>query len=318
MSRPGKPGSFRFPLQGYLKFVSRYARHAWAGQRPVALETKTHRPDPASWLDDRVTSAWLGHATVVVNFFGTWIITDPVLADRIGIRIGGIVMGPRRLTRPALRIRDLPPVDLILISHAHMDHLDLATLSRFPRNIRVITHRGVGDLLRRFQQVDEIGWGEQLRHGDLTIEGVGARHWGARTIHDQQRGFGGFLLEQSGKSVLYAGDTAYTDLYRSYAGRGIDLAILPIGAYDPWIANHASPEEAWQMGRDMKAEFIMPIHHSTFRLSREPMEEPLQRLLKAAGPEDWRIITREIGHTWAMERGGSEDPPASKSAATPP
>ena len=265
---------------------------------PRTLDVPIHRPVPADWPDTHLTAAWLGHATVVINFFGTWLITDPVLARRIGVRIGGITMGPSRLTPPALEPEDLPRLDLILVSHAHMDHLDLATLSRFPRETRVITHRGVSDLLRRFRQVDEIEWGQTLTHSDLVIEGVGARHWGARTIRDRQRGFGGFLLEKSGKRILYAGDTAYTDLYGAYEGRGIDLAILPIGAYDPWIANHATPEEAWRMGREMGAESIMPIHHSTFRLSREPMDEPLRRLLTVAGQEKWRIATQEIGQTW--------------------
>lgn len=283
----------------YLQFARRYARHVMEQRKlPATLDLPIHRPVPAEWPDHELTAAWLGHATVIMNFFGTWLITDPALADRIGIRVAGITMGPRRLTRPALRPGELPRLDLILISHAHMDHLDLATLGRFPRDTRVITHRGVGDLLRRFRQVDEIGWGERISHGSLTVEGVGARHWGARRIHDQQRGFGGFLLEKSGTRVLYAGDTAYTDLYRKYATRPIDLAILPIGAYDPWIANHANPEEAWKMGREMGAEYIMPVHHSTFRLSREPMDEPLRRLLVAAGAEERRIVGREIGQSW--------------------
>lgn len=265
---------------------------------PPTLDVPIHHPEPAAWTDTSLTAAWLGHATVLLNFHGTWLITDPALADRIGVRFGGITMGPKRLTPPALTSGEIPRPDLILISHAHMDHLDLATLARFPRDTRVITHRGVKDLLRRFRQVDEIGWGEQLVHDGLVVEGVGARHWGARTIRDHQRGFGGFLLEKSGTSVLYAGDTAYTDLYRGYADRGIHLAILPIGAYDPWIANHANPEEAWQMGREMRAEYVMPVHHSTFRLSREPMGEPMERLLKAAGPDQWRVIGRNIGATW--------------------
>ena len=283
----------------YLQFARRYARHLMEQrQLPTTLDVPVHRPVPAEWPDTSLTAAWLGHATVVMNYFGTWLITDPALANRIGIRVGGITMGPRRLTRPALQPGELPRLDLILISHAHMDHLDLATLGRFPRDTRVITHRGVGDLLRRFHRVDEIGWGETATHDGLTVEGTGAKHWGARAIRDQQRGFGGFLLEKSGRRVLYAGDTAYTGLYREYAGRGIDLAILPIGAYDPWIANHASPEEAWRMGREMGAEFIMPVHHSTFRLSREPMDEPLRRLLMAAGAEEDRVVAREIGQSW--------------------
>ena len=283
----------------YLQFARRYARHVMEQRRlPRTLDVPVHRPVPAEWPDNALTAAWLGHATVVMNFFGTWLITDPALANRIGIRVGALTLGPRRLTPPALKPGDLPRLDLILISHAHMDHLDFGTLNRLPRETRVITHRGVGNLLRRFGDVNEIGWGETLDHQGLQVEGVGARHWGARTIHDQERGFGGFLLEKSGERVLYAGDTAYTDLYRAYAGQGIVLAILPIGAYDPWIANHANPEEAWRMGREMNAKYLMPIHHSTFRLSREPMEEPLRRFLAAAGPEEWRVVSREIGQAW--------------------
>ena len=285
----------------YLQFARRYARHVMEQRKlPRTLDVPIHRPVPAEWPDTALTAAWLGHATVVMNFFGTWLITDPALANRIGIRVGGLTLGPRRLTPPALKPGDLPRLDLILISHAHMDHLDFGTLSRLPRQTRVITHRGVGNLLRRFSDVDEIGWGETLDHHGLKVEGVGARHWGARTIHDHERGFGGFLLEKSGKRVLYAGDTAYTDLYRAYADQDLVLAVLPIGAYDPWIANHANPEEAWRMGREMNAKYLMPIHHSTFRLSREPMEEPLQRFLAAAGPEDWRVVCRELGQAWTL------------------
>ncbi len=258
------------------------------------------RPEPATWSNSTITAAWLGHSTVLLNFLGTWILTDPALASRIGIRVAGVTLGPRRLSRPALSLRELPPLDLILISHAHMDHLDLGTLRQFPRHTRVITHRGVSDLLRRFHQVDELAWGERVEHGGVSIEGIGARHWGARTITDQQRGYGGFLLEKADHRVLFAGDTAYTTAYRALASRKPDLAILPIGAYDPWIANHASPEEAWSMARDMAAEYVMPVHHSTFRLSREPVDEPMRRLLDAAGTDSWRVVGRTIGDTFAL------------------
>jgi L-ascorbate metabolism protein UlaG (beta-lactamase superfamily) len=286
----------------YWTFARRYAGHALAQRRlPKRLDVPVHRPDPATWLDTRLTAAWLGHSTVLMNFFGTWLITDPALGQRIGIRVAGLTVGPRRLTEPALQIQDIPKLDLILISHAHMDHLDLATLQRLPRHARVITHRGVSDLLGRFHQVEEIEWGQRIIHDELTIEGTGARHWGARRIHDRHRGFGGFILEKAGKNILYAGDTAYTNLFSQYAGRGIDLAILPIGAYDPWIHAHATPEEAWAMSRDMEAQHLMPVHHSTFRLSQEPMEEPMQRLLRASGNESWRVVAREIGQKWSPE-----------------
>jgi L-ascorbate metabolism protein UlaG (beta-lactamase superfamily) len=290
----------RFPFHQYMRFARRFAREAMTRRPPEQVSAdRNHRPDPGTWSNQEITAAWLGHATVLINFLGTWILTDPVLARRIGIRVAGMTLGPRRLSRPALSPGELPHLDLILISHAHMDHLDLGTLRRVPRNTRVITHRGVSDLLRRFHRVDEVAWGERVEHAGMVVEGIGARHWGARTITDQQRGYGGFLLEKSGHRILFAGDTAYTTAYRALAPRGsVNLAILPIGAYDPWIANHASPEEAWSMGQDMRAQYILPIHHSTFRLSREPVDEPFQRFMKAAGGESWRIAARSIGETW--------------------
>jgi L-ascorbate metabolism protein UlaG (beta-lactamase superfamily) len=98
--------------------------------------------------------------------------------------------------------------------------------------------------------------------------------------------------------VLFAGDTAYTTALAPLGRRTrIDLAILPIGAYDPWIANHASPEQAWAMFKALGAEYVLPVHHSTFRLSREPVDEPLERFMAAAGPEGWRVVGKEIGAT---------------------
>jgi len=118
---------------------------------------------------------------------------------------------------------------------------------------------------------------------------------------DRHRGYGGFLLEYQGMRVVFAGDTAYTDRYREIGAEApVDLAIVPIGAYDPWIDNHASPEQAWAMTRDLGARYVMPVHHSTFRLSREPPDEPIRRFLTAAGPERDRIVATEVGSTWSM------------------
>jgi L-ascorbate metabolism protein UlaG (beta-lactamase superfamily) len=266
-----------------------------------AIPAAPHRPEPLAWPDDRLTAAWLGHATVLLNFYGTRILTDPVLQSRVGIGRGLAKLGPRRLVRPALRARDLPPLDLLLLSHAHMDHTDLGTLCSLRRDIPVVVQRGNRDLVRRFRRVEELDWGEVTEVDGTAVESVEVRHWGARMVTDRHRGYGGFLLTRHGASVLFAGDTAYTDAFDRLAGRTrVELAILPIGAYDPWIANHASPEQAWDMFRRLDARYLLPVHHSTFRLSREPVEEPLERLLAAAGSERWRIVGSEIGATWSM------------------
>jgi L-ascorbate metabolism protein UlaG (beta-lactamase superfamily) len=260
-----------------------------------------HRPEPRSWAEDRLTVAWLGHATVLLNFYGTWIITDPVLEERVGIGRGRVKLGPRRLVKPALRARELPPLDVVLLSHAHMDHTDIGTLRSLPREVPVIVQESNRDLVRRFRSVEELSWGETTAMDGMIVESVEARHWGARMVTDRHRGYGGYLFTKAGRTVLFAGDTAFTDaLDRLGARVKVDLAILPIGAYDPWIANHASPEQAWRMFKGLGAEYLLPVHHSTFRLSREPVEEPMQRLLAAAGGERWRVVASEVGATWVL------------------
>ncbi|HKT61485.1 MAG TPA: MBL fold metallo-hydrolase [Gemmatimonadales bacterium] len=260
-----------------------------------------HRPEPSTWPDDRLTVSWLGHATVLVNFLGSSLVTDPVLEHRIGLGRGVVKLGPRRLIQPALRKRELPRLDAVLLSHAHMDHTDLGTLRAIPASTRVVVQSGNRDLVRRFHAVDELAWGERTRVGALEIESVETRHWGARMVTDRHRGWGGYLLRKSGLTVLFGGDTAYTDAFDHLGDRDrIDLAILPIGAYDPWISNHASPEEAWRMFQRLGASYFLPIHHSTFRLSREPLDEPMRRLLAIAGPERWRVVISEVGQTWTL------------------
>ena len=273
--------------------------------RSVAAHSITaapaQRPDPAAWPADRLTCSWLGHATVLLNFLGRRIVTAPALETRVGIGRGPLKLGPRRLAPPALRARELPPLDLVLLSHAHMDHTDLGTLGALPRRTPVVVQPGNRDLVRRFRQVEELAWGQTVEVAGVEITSVEVRHWGARMIHDQHRGYGGYLLRREGVTVLFAGDTAYTEAFaRLGPAARVDLAILPIGAYDPWIANHASPEEAWRMFRALGAKWILPVHHSTFRLSREPVDEPVRRLLATAGEERWRVLPTTLGATWTM------------------
>ena len=260
------------------------------------------RPEPGSWRDDRLTLAWLGHATVLLNFLGSWLVTDPALEQRIGIGRGLAKLGPRRLVHPALHPRELPPLDAILLSHAHMDHTDLGTLRCLPRDVPVVVQPGNADLVARFRRVHELAWGQSMSVDGVRIQSTAARHWGARMITDRHRGYGGYLLQKDGRTILFAGDTAYTDvLTRLGRESRIDLAILPIGAYDPWINNHASPEQAWLMFTRLGADYVLPVHHSTFRLSREPIEEPIQRFLAAAGSERWRVVGTEVGASWSLE-----------------
>ncbi|HZT57465.1 MAG TPA: MBL fold metallo-hydrolase [Pyrinomonadaceae bacterium] len=292
-------------LKTYSSFARRFAGKFVRDrmeERRVSVLPAPHRPRPAEWSDERLTVAWLGHATMLINFYGTWLLTDPALRSRVGVRVGAMTLGPRRLVRPALTIRELPKLDAVLVSHAHMDHCDMGTLRRLPRRTRVVTQEGNADLFRRFARVDELSWGQSVEVAGARVESLEVNHWGARKLTDRHRGYGGFLVEKRGRALVFGGDTAYTSAFERLKRRGtrVDLAILPIGAYDPYINVHASPEHSWQMAREMGAQFILPMHHSTFRLSREPAGEPIKRMLAAAGRERRRVAVTEIGATWTL------------------
>ena len=292
------------PFENHLRFARSYVRRTLEQRRSdpaTDIKPAPHRPKPEDWSDECLTISWLGHASVLLNIDGTLVLTDPALEPRIGIGRGFAKVGPRRLVEPALSPRELPQLDLVLLSHAHMDHTDLGTLGKMPTSTPIVVQTGNQDLVRRFLQVHELGWGEHADVAGVRVESTPARHWGARMITDQHRGYGGYLLQKGSRTVLFAGDTAYTNALTPLGlRRRIDLAILPIGAYDPWIANHASPDQAWAMFKALGAEYVLPVHHSTFRLSREPVDEPLERFMAAAGGESWRVVGREIGATLVL------------------
>jgi L-ascorbate metabolism protein UlaG (beta-lactamase superfamily) len=283
------------------RFAGKFVRDR-VEERRTPIAAAPHRPEPDKWSDERLTVAWLGHATVLINFYGTWLLTDPALRSRVGVRVGAVTLGPRRLVRPALAVSELPALDAVLVSHAHMDHCDMATLRRLPRRTRAVVQEGNRDLVRRFARADELKWGESTEVAGARVEAIEVNHWGARKLTDRHRGYGGFLVEKRGRALVFGGDTAYTSAFARLKQRGtrVDLAILPIGAYDPYVYVHANPEQSWQMRREMDAEYILPMHHSTFRLSREPAGEPVRRLLAAAGRERRRVALTEIGETWTL------------------
>ena len=273
--------------------------------RPIAPPFA--KPDPTKWNDTRVTAAWIGHATVLINFFGIKILTDPVLFPRIGIRLPGFTIGPKRLTAPALEFHELPKIDVVLLSHAHFDHFDLRTLSRFNKDTRVITAPRTRDLLRwtRLREITELRWNErksiETSTGEIKIVAFPVNHWGARRQRDTYRGYNGYFLERHDRRILFAGDTAFTNSFAELRKRGhIDLAIMSIGAYNPWIRSHCTPEQAIDMANAAGAQFIMPVHHQTFRLSFEPFREPIERFTTALQDTPERIALREIGETFLL------------------
>jgi L-ascorbate metabolism protein UlaG (beta-lactamase superfamily) len=274
-----------------------------------------HKPEPACWSDSTITAAWLGQSTILLNFFGMWIITDPVLSDRIGLNIAGLfTIGPKRLVYPALQFDEIPPVDLLLLSHAHMDHLDIPTLRRFDRNTPIVMAKYTSDVIEDldFKTVYELDWGTWTSIGGLRVEALEVRHFGWRYPWEQDRSRGypegrsynAYLLSKNGHHIVFGGDSAYQENFRRLRERRItiDLAMMPIGAYDPWIFNHANPEQALAMADHMGAYHILPMHWSTFIQSEEPIGEPIERLKRAAAMEPDRIVLDEIGKTWVFNQ----------------
>lgn len=265
-----------------------------------------HHPKPEAWSNDRVTAAWLGHATVLVNFFGIIILTDPVFFLRCGIRFGPFTLGPKRYVACALKPEELPPVDLVLLSHAHMDHLDLRSLSAVSRDAIVVSARATADIFHRirFRRVIEMEWNEtqviETRRGNVSISAFRLRHWGARMQHDTFRGYNAYVIERGGKRLCHMGDSARMDA-SLLASRGpVDLLFAPIAAYDPWIRAHCTPEEAVAMADEASARYIMPVHYESFKLSWEPMDEPLARFKAALHSQTERIALTEIGETFVL------------------
>lgn len=262
------------------------------------------RPDPRAWDSRGLYAAWLGHATVLLKIDGFTVLTDPVFSVRAGIGLLVATLGPKRIVAPALSIDDLPKIDLLLLSHAHMDHFDLPSLRKLEsRGTAVITAARTADLLRsnRYAAVHELGWGNRVRVGPLEVRAFEVNHWGARLQADSYRGYNGYAIEAAGRRLLFGGDTADTTLFRAARGsKPFDLAMMPVGAYDPWIRYHCSPEQAWRMAGEANSEFFLPIHHQTFPLSREPLLEPIERVMTAAGNHPDRVAVQKVGQVFRL------------------
>ena len=230
---------------------------------------------------------FIGHSSFLLQIGGRNLLMDPVFATRL--------IALRRMRRPGVRIRDLPSIDVVLLSHAHMDHLNRPSLRRVVRHTRRLTGRapvavvpwGVEDLVSDlgFSRTVTLEWWQSKHIGGLDVTMTPSRHWGARFFKDTHRGFGGYVIHGGGHTIYHSGDTAYFDGFAKIGKRlKPQIALLPIGAYRPdsYRAVHTSPEEALQGFLDLGAQQMIPMHYGTFRLSREPVEEPVQRLMAAA------------------------------------
>jgi L-ascorbate metabolism protein UlaG (beta-lactamase superfamily) len=271
---------------------------------------------------------FIGHSSFLIQTGGIGLLIDPVFATRL------ILL--RRQRRPGIRIRDLPPIDAVLLTHAHMDHLNRPSLRAVIGEMRrrhmpvpvVVVPPGVEDLVSGlgFSRVLPVNTWESLKlpgteQAGVQIIATPARHWGARLFRDTHRSFGGYVIESAGHPTIYhSGDTAYFAGFQEI-GRRLkpEIALLPIGAYypDSYRSVHTSPEDALRGFFDLGASVMMPMHYNTFRLGREPMHEPLPRLLAAAdraGVRE-RIHPLEEGESWLIPADWARQmPPLSRQA----
>lgn len=285
-------------LRRKARQFSRLVRHSVTQRRTG----QSYRPLLAREGELGVT--FIGHSAFLLQMGGRNLVVDPNFARWLFIL--------KRLRRPGVLLRDLPPIDYVLITHAHFDHLHRPSLRRILRLTRrltgqapkIIVPRDVADLVHPlgFREVVELDWWDELNEDGLKITHVPAQHWGARVIRDTYRGYGGYVLEHKGKRVYHAGDTAYFKGFHEIGNRlRPQISLLPIGAYHPESFRnvHASPEDAVQAFLDLNSEWMVPMHYGTFKLSHEPIEEPLQRLKIAAsqaGVSD-RVLVLEEGLT---------------------
>jgi L-ascorbate metabolism protein UlaG (beta-lactamase superfamily) len=287
-------------------WTARFLRERFAEfDRTVA--PAPHQPQPRSWSDQAITLAWLGHASVLINFLGVRILTDPAFFPRVGVSAVLGTLGPKRLTACALTPAQLPDIDLVIVSHAHFDHLDIPSLRAVPGRPQAVMARDTSDLLprRRYREVQELRWGEtttvRTNRGEVHIRGLEVRHWGARVRRDTHRGYNGYILEREGRRLLFGGDTADTPLFREHRSHGpFEAAIMPIGAYDPWIHSHCTPEQAVAMANAAGARWFLPIHHHAFKLSNEPFQEPIERARETLQREPERLAWQSTGETFIL------------------
>ena len=278
----------------------------------IPVETPDHNaiqnPDPT-----RLQVTWVGHATVLVQYGGLNILTDPVFSKRASPFKR---LGPKRYTPPGLSMDELPKLDLVLLSHNHYDHFDLASLSKLGNAPRYVLPLKNGALLEKAgitpDRYDELDWDDQLSHPGVTITHVPSNHWSSRTTSDRKEMlWGGYILEFSdGYRFYFVGDTGWNEKLFAELGAqygGIDFGLIPIGAYAPrdFMRNaHTNPDEAVKIMQAMGVKQALAIHWGTFVLTAEPVDEPPKHLAKAledAGIPEHNFIAPAIGATRAFD-----------------
>ena len=251
--------------------------------------------------DDEFRIWRIGHATMLINFFGTTILTDPVFVKWIPY--------PRRIAGLPYTIDDLPPIDIVLVSHAHLDHFNRPSLKKLAKKTKtIILPRNCSDLIHRygFDTIVELSWFACHTENGATISSIRPLHWGQRFPWERKgRSYNAYVIEKNGKNVYFSGDSGYGPFYEHVGERhDIDVAIMGIGSYypEPYLRNHQNPEQAIEACIDVKAEFVIPMHYEDFRLTIVPILEPIHRFKRAAERRgvEHRLRILDNGASWAF------------------
>jgi N-acyl-phosphatidylethanolamine-hydrolysing phospholipase D len=316
------PDGFRDPDEpaSHKSFrdVMAWKRQARKEGLPHAAKAPTPivAPELPRILGTETSATFIGHSTVLIRHAGLSILTDPVYSERASPLP---FAGPKRHTPPGIAFDDLPQIDVVLISHGHYDHLDRATVRRLARRSAktlFIAPLGVGRLLKRWGigHVVELDWWQSHNHLGIDFVLTPARHWSARSFYDRNRMlWGAFALFAEGFSAYFGGDSGYGPHFvrtrealaaRERNGVLFDLALLPIGAYEPrWFMkeHHMNPEDAVLAHRELGTRESIAIHWGTFQLTDEALDEPPERLVSArrdAGLADSAFIALPVGGSW--------------------
>jgi len=302
---------------GEPKRLADFIRWWLAGRRDAwpAFVPNGHADHPPDRVDGaRLRIACVGHASFLVQAAGINLLLDPVWSERASpVQFAG----PKRVTAPGIAFEALPPIDAVLVSHGHYDHLDVATLSRLAatHRPRVVTPLGNDTIMRRHDaqiHAEAYDWGDRVvLAAGLAVTLAPMRHWSARHLLDRNKAlWAAFIIESPAGRIYHVGDSGYGDglLFRDASARHgpFRLAILPIGAYEPrWFMrdHHMNPQEAVRAYLDSGAEFALAHHHGTFRLTDEAIDAPVNALAAARGavgiaPEQFRVL--RPGEVWEL------------------